>query len=292
MAVIYRVEKSRDYTVISNFHLKDMSLSLKSKGLLSMILSLPDDWDYSVRGLAKICKEGVDCIGATLRELEKCGYLTRIQKRKNGKITDTEYTFYEKPQPKAGKSDENNNPDTEKSYTDKPHTENPYMGNSDMENSDTENPAQLNTNKSNTKELNTDCIKYQSINNGAPDGSADWIDRYNKINSEVKEQIEYDALICSNNAELVNDILSVMTEVLLVDTPYYTIEGKQIPTELVRINYRKITYNRLEVFLLDFTRLYDEIKNPKRYLITALYNIASTAETSITNRVNRDLYGG
>ena len=263
MAVIYRVEKSRDYRVISNFHLKDMSLSLKSKGLLSMILSLPDDWDYSVRGLAKICKEGVDCIGATLRELEKCGYLTRIQKRKNGKITDTEYTFYEKPQPRAEKSDERNNPDTEKSYTDKPHTENPYMGNSDTEISDTETPAQLNTNKSNTKKLNTDCIKYPSINNGAPDGDADWIDRYNKINSEVKEQIEYDALIHSNNAELINDIVGVMTEVLLVDTPYYTIEGKQIPTELVRINYRKITYNRLEVFLLDFTRLYDEIKIQK-----------------------------
>ena len=82
-----------------------------------------------------------------------------------------------------------------------------------------------------------------------------------------------------------------MTEVLLIDTTYYTIEGKQIPAELVRINYRKITYGRLEAFLLDFANLYDKIKNPKRYLITALYNIASTAETSITNRVNYDMRG-
>ena len=82
-----------------------------------------------------------------------------------------------------------------------------------------------------------------------------------------------------------------MTEVLLVDTPYYNIEGKEIPTELVRINYRKITYGRLETFLLDFSRLYDKIHNPKKYLITALYNIASTAETSITNRVQSDMRG-
>ena len=112
------------------------------------------------------------------------------------------------------------------------------------------------------------------------------------LNSEIKEQIEYDSLILTNNAELVNDIVSVMTEVLIIDTPYYTIEDKQIPTELVRINYRKITYGRLDAFLLDFSRLYSEIKNPKNYLITALYNIASTAETSITNRVNHDMYGG
>ena len=156
--------------------------------------------------------------------------------------------------------------------------------------------------RSNTKELNTDLIKYPSINKAEPEETASaektadtqerWIDRYNKTNSEVKEQIEYDSLILTNNAELVNDIVSVMTEVLIIDTPYYTIEGKQIPTELVRINYRKITYGRLDAFLLDFSRLYSEIKNPKKYLITALYNIASTAETSITNRVNHDMHGG
>jgi hypothetical protein len=157
-----------------------------------------------------------------------------------------------------------------------------------------ENQRQLNTNTSNTKELKTDCIKYQSINTEPEEcsNSERWIDRYNKTMSEVKEQIEYDTLVLSNNAELVNDIVSVMTEVLIIDTPSYTIEKKEIPTELVRINYRKITYGRLETFLLDFSRLYSEIKNPKKYLITALYNIASTAETSITNRVNHDMYGG
>ncbi len=95
---VFRVEKSRDFTVMSNFHLKDKSLTLKAKGLLSMILSLPEEWNYTTRGLATICKEGVDSISATLRELESAGYILRRRMRDaKGKITDTEYTIYERP---------------------------------------------------------------------------------------------------------------------------------------------------------------------------------------------------
>ncbi len=64
---VFRINKTQDYTVMSNFHLKDRSLSLKSKGLLSLILSLPEDWNYTTRGLAAICKEGVDSIGTALK---------------------------------------------------------------------------------------------------------------------------------------------------------------------------------------------------------------------------------
>ena len=71
---VFRIERTRDYTVMSNHHLRDKALSLKSKGLLSMMLSLPEDWNYTTRGLAKICKEGVDAIGGALRELESAGY--------------------------------------------------------------------------------------------------------------------------------------------------------------------------------------------------------------------------
>ena len=67
---VFRIERTKDYTVMSNHHLRNRELSLKAKGLLSMMLSLPDDWNYTTRGLAKICKEGVDAIGSALRELE------------------------------------------------------------------------------------------------------------------------------------------------------------------------------------------------------------------------------
>ena len=96
---VFRIERTRDYTVMSNHHLRDKALSLKSKGLLSMMLSLPEDWNYTTRGLAKICKEGVDAIGGALRELEAAGYIVRHQMRdRQGRISDTEYVIYEQPQ--------------------------------------------------------------------------------------------------------------------------------------------------------------------------------------------------
>ena len=98
---VFRIERTKDYTVMSNHHLRNHELSLKAKGLLSMMLSLPDDWNYTTRGLAKICKEGVDAIGSALRELETAGYIVRHQLRdRQGRISDTEYVIYEQPQPR------------------------------------------------------------------------------------------------------------------------------------------------------------------------------------------------
>lgn len=306
---VFRIEKTRDFTVMSNHHLKNKTLSLRAKGLLSLMLSLPEEWDYSMSGLEKLSAEGITAVRTAIRELEAAGYVERRRLRNSkGQLEDAEYIIHEQPI-------------SVKPILENPTLENPTLENPIQEKPMQENRRQLNTNILNTKELNTDLIKYPSINNpepeetaaavksadtedcqyvccanadlrsSAPLGGTRWIDRYNKTHSEVKKQIEYDSLILTNNAELVNDIVNVMTEVLIIDTPYYIIEGKQIPTELVRINYRKITYGRLDAFLLDFSRFYTEIKNPKKYLITALYNIASTAETSITNRVNHDLYG-
>lgn len=142
---IFRVERTKDYTVMSNYHLRDTNLSLKGKGLLSMMLSLPEDWNYTTRGLAKICKEGVDAISGALRELEAAGYIIRNRLRdKNGRISDTEYVIYEKPKHKKNKKKTTDKPDTDKPDTDSPCTENPYMVKPD-----TENPTQLNIEKSN-----------------------------------------------------------------------------------------------------------------------------------------------
>ena len=126
---VFRIERTRDYTVMSNHHLRNGKLSLKAKGLLSMMLSLPENWNYTTRGLAAICKEGADAIGGALRELETAGYIVRHQLRdRQGRISDTEYVIYEQPQPK--------NPDTPQPDTASP---------------DTEKPAELNIEKSNTQ---------------------------------------------------------------------------------------------------------------------------------------------
>ena len=122
MAVI-RVEKNRNFTTMSNYHLRDKDLSLKAKGLLSQILSLPDDWDYSVRGLASICLEGKDCIVTTLKELEIKGYLVRKQLRDaNGRLSGIEYIIYETPPEQCADSPCTEKPDTVKQDADRPNT--------------------------------------------------------------------------------------------------------------------------------------------------------------------------
>lgn len=139
---VVRVIKNKDYTAMANYHLKEKGMSLKAIGLLSIMLSLPENWDYSVSGLSAIRKESYDTIRAILKELEDYGYLNRTQiKNDKGKFVDVEYTIYEKPLPK--------NPITEK-----PITENPL----------TENYAQLNTNiinNLNNKELNNNKEIYK-----------------------------------------------------------------------------------------------------------------------------------
>ena len=148
---VFRIERTRDYTVMSNHHLRNANLSLKAKGLLSMMLSLPEDWNYTTRGLAKICKEGVDAIGAALRELEAAGYIVRHKLRdRQGRISDTEYVIYEQPQPK--------NPDTPQPDMASPDTENPYL-----DKPDTEKPAELNIEKSNTQKSITQGASTDSI---------------------------------------------------------------------------------------------------------------------------------
>ena len=93
---VFRVEKTRNYTVMSNQHLRDKRLSLKAKGLLSLMLSLPEDWDYTTKGLARICKDGVDSICTTVRELEGTGYIVRKRERRaDGTLGSIEYTILE-----------------------------------------------------------------------------------------------------------------------------------------------------------------------------------------------------
>ena len=99
---VFRVEKNKGYTVMSNHHLRNKELSLKAKGLLSQMLSLPEDWDYTLAGLSLINRESIDAIRTAVWELEKAGYITRRQGRdEKGKMTAIEYTIYEQPQPPA-----------------------------------------------------------------------------------------------------------------------------------------------------------------------------------------------
>lgn len=149
---VFRIEKTKDFTIMSNHHLRNIKLSLKAKGLLSLMLSLPEDWDYTTKGLAYICKDGIDSIATALKELEQHGYLTRRRLRnENGQLGDIEYAIHEQP----------TLPDEEGVS---PKRENPRQEKPEQAEPEQENPPQLNTNRSITEKSKTDISStHQSI---------------------------------------------------------------------------------------------------------------------------------
>lgn len=163
---VFKINKTKDYTVMSNYHLKDQNLSLKAKGLLSLMLSLPENWDYSVAGLKAICKEAINTINEILHELERNKYLKRNKIYKNGKISEWEYNIYE-------------NPDL--------YLKNEDIENQDIEKQDIENCVQLNTNKSIINKLNTNKEIYIGI---FDTWNAQNVIKHKELNQEIEKVID------------------------------------------------------------------------------------------------------
>ena len=128
---VSRVERTNNYTVMSNYHLRDKGLSLKAKGLLSLMLSLPENWDYTLSGLTQISREGKDAIRATVVELEKAGYIQRRQTTgKDGKFSSNEYIIREYPASHENPSD---GLSSAQPSSENPSTVNPSTGNTSPE---------------------------------------------------------------------------------------------------------------------------------------------------------------
>ena len=288
---VYRVQRTRDYTVMSNYHLKDKGLTLKSKGLLSMILSLPEEWNYTTRGLASICKEGVDAIGSALKELETAGYIVRRQLRgTNGRITDTEYIIYEQPQPKK--------PDLSQPDTASPDTENP-----DMVKPDTEKPAELNIEKSNTEKSitygsSTDSIPFRETAAAGPPErkgkdamSVTEIENYREL---ILENIEYDYL-CREFAayrEDLDEIVELMVETVCARRKTTRIAGSDFPHEVVRSRFLKLDSEHIRFVMDSLQKNTTEVRNMKQYLLTVLFNAPTTISNHYTSQVNHDMNAG
>ena len=288
---VFRIERTRDYTVMSNHHLRDKALSLKSKGLLSMMLSLPEDWNYTTRGLAKICKEGVDAIGGALRELESAGYIVRHQLRdRQGRISDTEYVIYEQPQPKA--------PDTPQPDMASPDTENPYLADPD-----TEKPAELNIEKSRTQKSNTqgssnDSIPFRATaaarppeRKGRDSMSMEEMQDYREL---ILENIEYDHLCreFETYREDLDEIVELIVETVCARRKTTRIAGADFPHEVVRSRFLKLDSSHIEFVMESLHNNTTEIRNMKQYLLTVLFNAPTTMSNHYTAQVNHDMYAG
>lgn len=280
---VFRVERTRDYTVMSNFHLKDTGLTLKAKGLLSMMLSLPDEWNYTTRGLAAICKEGVDAIGAALKELETAGYIVRTQLRdERGRISDTEYVIYEQPRPR---------PDTPSPGTASPDTENPDMVEPDMDTPYLENPAQLNTKVINTQKSMTYGSNTHSFVPSAP--AADGVTDVFEKREEILEQIEYDHICDRYNRQQIDEFVEIMLEVALTRSPNIKIgRDAEYPTAFVQQRFEKLNASHIEKVLDGIKENTTRVWNTKAYLLAALFNAPSSLDNHYTMLVNHDFHGG
>ena len=284
---VFRVEKTKDFTVMCNHHLRNTELSLKAKGLLSLMLSLPEDWDYTTKGLAHICKDGVDSITTALKELERHGYLTRQRLRyENGQLGDIEYTIHEKP---VNAEQEASLPKRENPGQVNPRQEKPKQGKPEQE-----NPAQLNTDPLKTKKSKTDISKtYPSIYPAEPE-AADRPDRMELINAYreiLKENIEYDCMVSRYGKERLDETMELMLEVILSKRPYIRIAGDDFPREVVKSRFLKINSSHLEYVFDCIDKNTTKVGNIKAYLLAALYNAPATMDSYYRAEVNHDLYG-
>ena len=292
---VFRIEKTRDYTVMSNHHLRDKSLSLKAKGLLSLMLSLPEEWDYTTKGLARICKDGVDSICAGVRELEEHGYVIRQRVRNaNGQLGAIEYTILEQPrppEPKPGK------PERENPVLDNPEQASPVLGEPEQE-----NPAQLNTKESSKDKSKKDLSSTEGSNpvlsipptpRGSDRKGRDRMRERESYRELILENIEYDYLIQNHrlDRDRLDELVELMVDTVCSNREMIRIAGDDYPAEVVKSRFLKLNSSHIEYVLDRMRENTTYVRNIKKYLLAALYNAPATIDSYYASLVNHDLYG-
>ena len=286
---VFRIEKTRDYTVMSNHHLRDMSLSLKAKGLLSLMLSLPENWDYTMKGLARICKDGIDSISGGIRELEEHGYLIRERVRgANGQLGSIEYTILEQPKEPTPAQE-------------KPIQENPVQVNPTLVTPVQEEPAQLNKEESSNYPSRTDLSSTElsnpiQSNPPTPVGArmgTDGMGARESYRELILENIEYD--FWKNSDRVDHEMLDEITE-LIVDTvcsarKTIRIAGDDYPAEVVKSRFLKLDSSHVQYVMDCMKDNTTYVRNIKKYLLAALYNAPTTINSYYSSLVQHDMYG-
>ena len=249
---VFRVARTGDYTVMSNYHLRDKRLSLKAKGLLSQMLSLPDDWDYTLSGLCAINLESKDAIRTAIVELERLGYIQRRQTvTESGRFAGNEYTIYERPQSEP--LSENTTPAA--SPKAKPPTSpTPPPQESPMT---AKEIAQY-------RALILENIEYDQLRKQYPEAA---------VGDELEELVE------------------LMVDTVCARRRTTRLGGAEYPHEAVRSRMLKLSRDHLEYVLDSLHRNTTQIRNIRQYLLTALYNAPVTIRSAYTAQVNHDLWG-
>lgn len=286
---VFRIEKTRDYTVMSNHHLRNTNLSLKAKGLLSLMLSLPENWDYTTKGLAHICKDGVDSICAGVRELEEQGYVIRERVRNpNGQLGAIEYTILEQPRPPE--------PKQEKPERENPVQANPGLDSPVLEEPEQGNPAQLNTNQPKTDLSSTEISNPIQSNPPTPAGARMGTDRmgarecYREV---ILDNIEYSYLVQDSHIdrEQLDEIVDLIVDTVCSARKVIRIAGDDYPAEVVKSRFMKLDSSHVQYVMDCMKDNTTYVRNIKKYLLAALYNAPTTINSYYSSLVQHDMYG-
>lgn len=277
---VFRVEKSREFTVIANSVFKDKTLSAKAKGILVEMLSLPENWDYTLKGLTYLFSDGIDSIRQGIRELEEHGYIVRERKRDaKGRLGGMEYVIYETPRIPVK--------DTEEPISACPAVESPA----------TEIPTQavpaeesaMTYKEINNKELKESSTyeSNQSISEPAPMD----VMGYEEARECVMENIEY-AVICERYpSERLDEIVDIASEALCTRRAVFTLGKDTYPYSLVRDRLLRLDASHVGYIIDCINKNTTDVRNIKTYLLKTLINAPVTMESYYTTKVNHDMNG-
>jgi hypothetical protein len=287
---VFRVERTQNYTVMSNYHLRDKTISFKAKGLLSLMLSLPEDWDYTLAGLTRISLEGKDAIRAAVVELEKAGYVTRSRVRnEKGHLQGTEYVIRERPVFSAQPALE------------EPASENPTLEDTTQLNKDknkitdsqiTESfpfPSSLPASTAPTTAQQPEAKERNRSRRGSM--SKGEMDTYRGL---IRENIGYDDFVREHpyDAAQLDEMVELMVETVCSRKKNIRVAGNDFPQAVVKSRLLKLDSEHIR-FVFDCLRENTtQVRNMKQYLLTVLYNAPATIENHYAAQVNHDLYGG
>ena len=310
---VFRVERNTGYTVMSNHHLRNKELSLKAKGLLSQMLSLPEDWDYTLAGLSYINREKIDAIREAIKELEKAGYIKRSRERdEKGRLRGADYVIYEQPQP--DEEQEATPPISDLPTLENPTLDNPTLEKPMLEKPTLENPTQLNkdilkTNLPKKEKSNTDLSITHSIPihslNPLPYGEDETAqpperkrternDAYRVYEEIIKDNIEYNILLqdMKFDHDRLNEIVDIILETVCTSRKKIRIAGDDYPAELVKSKFMKLDSEHIRFVLDCMQENTTKIRNIKQYLKAVLFNAPSTIDSYYTSLVAHDMASG
>ena len=316
--MVYRVQKNDNFIVMTTYHLHDQALSLKARGLLSTLLALPEDWDFSLKGLTAICKEGIDAIREAVKELENNGYLVRTRIRnEKGQMDSLACSIYEYPQGKEQQAINqpekfpvhtpipSHSPNEAQPAQEKPTLEKPTLVYPTLE-----KPAELNKSypvtpkikniniipqgsypyPSHPHPVNTGNVRHFPTMAQSQSAVQEDTDPTESLWQIIQEKVGYEALCQDYGKEKMDEIVGIIVSALLSHRISFRFGSDVVPSKLVKKQLFGINSHHIQYVFDSLKKTAPLIHDPKAYLLTCIYNATLSMNNHIEANVQHDTY--